>query len=81
MPQLRDAIRSAPPDLFEQGNCLWDAETICRLAVHENRAALMRDVALRRATLDVLDRLVDAGSSMAFQLRDYLASMATAEVS
>ncbi|MBH9578163.1 hypothetical protein [Inhella proteolytica] len=77
VPQLRDAIRSAPADLFDDENCLWDAETICRVAVHENRPALMRDVTLRRATLDVLDRLVDAGSSLAFQLRDYLASSAT----
>lgn len=81
MPQLRDAIQGAPTDFFDHGNCLWDAETICRLAVHEHRAALMRDTTLRTATLNVLDRLVDAGSSLAFQLRDYLASRAIEEAS
>jgi hypothetical protein len=74
---LRDAIRQAPPDLFDDGNSLWDAETVCQCAVHENRPLLLRDVTLRQATLDILDRLVDAGSSLAFQLRDYLATSAS----
>lgn len=72
--QLRDAIAKAPADLFNEGSSLWDAETVCQAAVHEHRQALLRDVILRQATLDVLDRLVDAGSSLAFQLRDYLAT-------
>ncbi len=72
--QLRDAIAKTPADLFNDGSSLWDAETICQAAVHEHRQALLRDVSLRQATLDVLDRLVDAGSSLAFQLRDYLAT-------
>lgn len=71
---LRDAIAKAPTDLFNYGSSLWDAETVCQAAVHEHRQALIRDVTLRQATLDVLDRLVDAGSSLAFQLRDYLAT-------
>ncbi|RQU33437.1 hypothetical protein DF142_30555 [Burkholderia cenocepacia] len=71
---LRDAIAKAPTDLFNDGSSLWDAETVCQAAVHEHRQALIRDVTLRQATLDVLDRLVDAGSSLAFQLRDYLAT-------
>lgn len=72
--QLRDAIAKVPTDLFNDGSSLWDAETVCQAAVHEHRRALLRDVTLRQATLDVLDRLVDAGSSLAFQLRDYLAT-------
>lgn len=74
MGQLRDAIAKAPTDLFNDGSSLWDVETVCQAAVHEHRRALLRDVTLRQATLDVLDRLVDAGSSLAFQLRDYLAT-------
>lgn len=77
LPQLRDALRRAPADLFDDGNSLWDAETICQIAIHEHRQALLRDVTLRRATLEILDRLVDAGSSLAFQLRDYFATSAT----
>lgn len=72
--QLRDAIAKAPADLFNDGSSLWNAETVCQAAVHDHRQALHRDVTLRQATLDVLDRLVDAGSSLAFQLRDYLAT-------
>lgn len=72
--QLRDAVAKAPADLFNDGSSLWDAETVCQAAVHGHRQALLRDVILRQATLGVLDRLVDAGSSLAFQLRDYLAT-------
>ncbi|WP_372383460.1 hypothetical protein ACCQ12_09520 [Xanthomonas sp. NCPPB 1068] len=72
--QLRDAISKAPSDLFNEGSILWHTETVCQVAVHEHRQALLRDVSLRQATLEVLDRLVEAGSSLAFQLRDYLAT-------
>lgn len=79
--QLRDAIRKAPAELFNDGSSLWNAETVCQAAVHEHRQALLRDVTLRQATLEVLDRLVDAGSSLAFQLRDYLATSLPTKIS
>jgi hypothetical protein len=74
LPQLRNALRRAPVDLFHDSHSLWNAETVCQVAVHQHRLALGQDVALRHACLEILDRLVDAGSSLAFQLRDYLAA-------
>jgi hypothetical protein len=71
---LRDAITRAPADLFNDFNCQWYVETICRVAVHDHRPIVLSEARLRQATLDVLDLLVDAGSSLAFQLRDYLAT-------
>lgn len=71
---MRDAIARAPADLFNDFDCQWYVETICRVAVHDHRQTVLSDARLRQATLDVLDVLVDAGSSLAFQLRDYLAT-------
>jgi len=60
--------------LFNDFNCQWYVETSCRVAVHDHRQIVLSDVRPRQATLDVLDLLVDAASSLAFQLRHYLAT-------
>jgi hypothetical protein len=77
LPMLRDAMQRVSADLLNDGNNLWNAETVCQVAVHNHRQKLMQDINLRRATMDILDRLVDAGSSLSFQLRDYMATLST----
>lgn len=74
IPLLRDAVRAQNTEPFDNPNSQWYAETICRVAVHEHRDALLKSKPLREATLDILNRLIEAGSSIAFQLRDYLAT-------
>lgn len=74
LPELREALHKSPADFFDDGDSLWYAETICSVAIHDHREALICNVIIRRATLGILDQLIDAGSSLAFQLRDYLAS-------
>lgn len=76
LPALSDAIQSHGPEAFEIRNAEWNAETICRIAVHEHRASLLKSKPLRAATLSILDGLVEAGSSIGFLLRDYLATAA-----
>ena len=50
---------------------LWKLETVLRVAIHEHAAAIKKNNPLRVAVLTFLDKMVDAGSSVAFQLRDY----------
>lgn len=71
---LQDALALQPSAPFADGNTRWFAEKVCRLAVHEHREDLLASLPLRQATLFVLDQLIESGSSIAFQLRDYLAS-------
>jgi hypothetical protein len=74
LPALRDAVVKQGAEAFTPRNNQWNAELVCRLAVHQHREELMRNKALREAVLDILTALVDAGSSIGFQLRDYLAT-------
>lgn len=50
---------------------LWKIETVMRVAIHEHAAAIKKNNPLRAAVLTLLNKMVDAGSSVAFQLRDY----------
>lgn len=50
---------------------LWKIETVMRVAIHEHSAAIKKNNPLRAAVLTLLNKMVDAGSSVAFQLRDY----------
>lgn len=77
MSALRDAIAQHSADPFANSNNRWYAETICRVAVHGHREELLKSINLRTATLEILNRLIDSGSSIAFQLRDYLVTAAT----
>jgi hypothetical protein len=74
LPALRDAVVKHGASAFTPMNTQWNAELICRVAVHRHREQLMKSKPLREAVLDVLTVLVDAGSSIGFQLRDYLAT-------
>jgi hypothetical protein len=73
IPQLRDAVRAQLTEPFDTSNSQWYAETICRLTVHEHRDTFLKNRNFREATLDILNRLTEAGSSITFQPRDYLA--------
>jgi hypothetical protein len=50
---------------------LWKLEIVVRVAIHEHAPTIKRNSPLRAAVLRLLDKMVDAGSSVAFQLRDY----------
>lgn len=51
-------------------NLTWYFNTLLDRLMFEDRAALRQSPALREATMHLLDALVSAGSSIAFQMRD-----------
>lgn len=67
--QALDGRRQENP--LENEVILWKLETVLRVAIHEHAAAIKKNNPLRVAVLKFLDKMVDAGSSVAFQLRDY----------
>lgn len=56
---------------LENEMILWKVETMMRVAIHEHATTIKGNGPLRAAVLTLLDKMVDAGSSVAFQLRDY----------
>jgi hypothetical protein len=56
---------------LEKRVILWELETVVRVAIYEHGPTIKRNSPLRTAVLILLDKMVDAGSSVAFQLRDY----------
>ena len=71
--RVSDAVTRASPalDLLAGSTEVFYVGAVLRTCVLEHNTTIRSDVALRAAALGLLDHLVDAGSSVAFQLREY----------
>lgn len=62
--------RGNPADMLRESNTVFMLEVLLQRHVYARPLELKRDLPLREAILDVLDMLVEAGSSSAFRMRD-----------
>ena len=59
-----------PLDLLDSGNAIFHLEMLLQRYVYAEPKRLKGDPGLRTAVLVILDELVDAGSSVAYRMRE-----------
>lgn len=62
--------RGDAPSMLQSGNTVFLLEVLLQRYVYGRPSELKRDPLLRKAVLNLLDMLVEAGSSAAFRMRD-----------